>query len=119
MLGSLTNPRITAKLLISPNNFPCGSETRSESHVLFVRESYMSWQLSTTGDEEISVFLDKEEMLSLCSMSEELYYSQSVCEEFTLKLYVCLNLKALSELDLRQKLSASSWLLEMPKGIVV
>lgn len=52
MLGSLTNPQITAKLLVSPNNFPCGSETRSESHVLFVRESYMSWQLSTTGDGE-------------------------------------------------------------------
>lgn len=65
------------------------------------------------------MFQDKEEMLSLCSISEELYYSQSVCEEFTLKLYVCFNLKALSELALRQKLSASSWLLEMLMVIVV
>lgn len=53
MLGSLTNPQITAKLLVSPNNFPCGSETRSDSRVLFVRESHMSWQLSNTGDGEM------------------------------------------------------------------
>lgn len=65
------------------------------------------------------MFQDKEEMLSLCSMSEELYYSQSVCEEFTLKLYVSFNLKASSELDLRQQLPASSWLLEMVMVIVV
>lgn len=53
MLGSLTNPQITAKLLVSPNNFPRGSETRRESHVLFVHESYKSWQRLTTGDGEM------------------------------------------------------------------
>lgn len=68
MLGFLTNPQITAKLLVSPNNFPCGSETWSESHVLFVPESYMSWQLSNTGDGEMkrSVCFRTKKKCSLC-----------------------------------------------------
>lgn len=68
MLGSLTNPQITAKPLVSPNNFPRGSETQSESHILFVRESYMSRQLSTTGDGEMkgSVCFRTKKRCSLC-----------------------------------------------------
>lgn len=120
MLGSLTNPQITAKLLVSPNNFPCGSETRSESHVLFVRESYMSWQLSTTGDGEMkrSVCFRTKNRCSLCVSLLRNCISHSQCVS-SCSSGVCFNLKALSELDLRQKLSASSWLWKMLMVIVV